>query len=359
MAKRRHDRGLHRDGVVFPLGPHRVSRSPMPSPAKGDRIQLEITLSALLELLATHGVVLVFLLVLLEQLGLPLPAFPVLVVAGALSVDGHHSALGLVGAGAAACLLADMAWYAAGMRYGSKVQRTICRISISPDTCVRQTQSLFERWGVWSLMVAKFVPGLGTLATALSGSTRVRLQSFITFDLIGAALYVSLGVALGVYFQAAIDDVLRDLESLGRASGFVLAAAFGLFLAGKLWQRQRLLAELRGSRITLAELQDLMGSGRQHLFVDVRPASVRVRDGFIPGAIHIGVEGAAEPPSDVPTDAEIIVYCACPNEVSAALVANRLQRAGFRNVRPLVGGIDAWIEAGLPVERLSAAGATT
>ena len=308
-----------------------------------------------MELLATHGVLLVFLLVLLEQLGLPLPAYPVLVVAGALSVDGHHSALWLVSAAIAACFLADMAWYAAGVRYGSTVQRTICRISISPDTCVRQTQTLFERWGVWSLVVAKFVPGLGTLTTALSGTLRLRLRSFIAVGLIGSALYVSLGVALGVYFHAAIDDVLRSLESLGRASGSVLAAALALFLAAKWWQRQRLLAELRGSRITLTELQDLIGSGKRHLFVDARPASSRARDGFIPGAVHVGVEDDAEPPSDVPTDAEIIVYCACPNEVSAALVARRLQRAGFRNVRPLVGGLDAWIAAGLPVERLSQA----
>jgi membrane protein DedA with SNARE-associated domain/rhodanese-related sulfurtransferase len=311
-------------------------------------------LSALLELLATHGVLLVFLLVLLEQLGLPLPAYPVLVVAGALSVDGHHSALWLISAAVAACLLADMAWYMAGKRYGSTVQRTICRGSISPDTCLRQTQSLFERWGLWSLLFAKFVPGLGTLATALSGTLRLRLQSFIAVDLIGAGLYVSLGVALGIYFHAAIDDVLRSLESLGHVGGVFIVIALGLFLAAKWWQRQRLIAELRGSRITLTEVQDLMDSGKRHVFVDARPASSRVRDG-IPGAVHIGVEEFAEQPADVPTDAEIIVYCACPNEVSAALVARRLQRAGFRNVRPLVGGIDAWIEAGLPVERLGQA----
>lgn len=310
-------------------------------------------MSALLELVAGHGVVLVFVVVLIEQLGLPLPAYPVLVVAGALSVDGHHSAFGLIAAALAACVLADLAWYVAGMRYGSAVQRAICRLSISPDSCARQTQSLFERWGVWSLMVAKFVPGLGTLATALSGTMRLRLPAFIAVDLIGAGLYVSLGVALGVYFHAAVDDLLRALENLGRAGGFVLIVALGLFLAAKWWQRQRLLAELRGSRITLTELQELMGSGARHVFVDARPVASRVRDGSIPGALAIGVDDMAGPPSEIPVDAEFIVYCACPNEVSAALVARRLQRAGFRNVRPLVGGIDAWIAAGLPVERLS------
>jgi membrane protein DedA with SNARE-associated domain/rhodanese-related sulfurtransferase len=302
--------------------------------------------------LTTHGVVIAFLAVFFEQLGLPLPAYPVIVIAGALSVDGHHSAFALHAATVAACLLADLTWYAAGRRHGGRVLRTICRVSISPDSCVRETQSLFERWGIWSLLVAKFVPGFGTLATALSGNMRLRLPAFVAVDTVGAALYVGIGVWLGVYFHEAVNDVLAVFEGLGRMGLALLLATLAMFLATRWWQRERLLRELRGARITVPELQQLINAGGQPTFIDVRPAGSRARDGMIPGAVQLSLESAHEEAPDLPRDAEVVVYCACPNEVSAAQVARQLRRAGFRNVRPLVGGIDAWIAAGLPIERI-------
>ena len=302
--------------------------------------------------LTTHGVVIAFLAVLVEQLGLPLPAYPVLVVAGALSVDGHHSAFALHAATVASCLIADLTWYAAGRRHGGRVLRIICRVSINPDTCVRATQSLFERWGIWSLLVAKFVPGFATIATALSGNMRLRLPAFIAVDAVGAALYVGIGVWLGVYFHEAVSDVLAVFEGLGRMGVLLLLAALAMFLATKWWQRERLLRELRGARITVPELQQLINAGVQPTFVDVRPAASRARDGTIPGALHLSLDSAHTEAPDLPRDAEVVVYCACPNEVSAAQVARQLRRAGFLNVRPLMGGIDAWIAAGLPIERI-------
>jgi membrane protein DedA with SNARE-associated domain/rhodanese-related sulfurtransferase len=302
--------------------------------------------------LTTHGVVIAFLAVLVEQLGLPLPAYPVLVVAGALSVGGNHSAFALHAAAVASCLLADLTWYAAGRRHGGRVLRTICRVSINPDSCVRATQSLFERWGIWSLLVAKFIPGFATIATALSGNMRLRLPAFIAVDAVGAALYVGIGVWLGVYFHEAVSDVLDVFEGLGRMGLLLLLAALAMFLATKWWQRERLLRELRGARITVPELQQLINAGVQPTFVDVRPAASRARDGTIPGALHLSLDRAREEAPDLPRDAEVVVYCACPNEVSAAQVARQLRRAGFLNVRPLMGGIDAWIAAGLPIERI-------
>ncbi|HEU5296499.1 MAG TPA: DedA family protein/thiosulfate sulfurtransferase GlpE [Burkholderiaceae bacterium] len=308
-------------------------------------------MDALLTWLTAHGVVIAFAAVLIEQLGLPLPAYPVLVVAGALSVAGHHSALALHAATVVACLLADLAWYAAGRRYGGPVLRTICRVSLSPDSCVRQTQSLFERWGIWSLLVAKFVPGFATLATALSGSMRLRLPAFVAVDAIGSALYVGIGVWLGVYFHEAVNDVVAVFDGLGRMGLALIVLALALFLAAKWWQRDRLLRELRGARITVPELQRLIDAGGRPTFVDVRPAAHRARDGTIPGALHLSLERAHEEAPDLPRDVEVVVYCACPNEVSAAQVARQLRRAGFVNVRPLLGGIDAWIAAGMPIER--------
>jgi membrane protein DedA with SNARE-associated domain/rhodanese-related sulfurtransferase len=311
-------------------------------------------MKAMEALLAQHGLSLVFLNVGMEQLGVPVPAYPMLIVTGALSIDGWYSAWSLLGVSVAACLLADLVWYFAGRRFGARVLRTVCRISMSPDSCVRQTESLFARWGVWSLLVAKLVPGFGTIATVLSGNLRVPLITFLIFDALGAALYAGIGIGLGVVFHQAVDGLLVGLEDLGRVGLLLLVVALALFIAAKAWQRQRLIREFRGARITVPELSDLIGTGRAHAIIDVRADSVRAREGAIPGALawpnSSEADDEARVLSQVSQEAEVIVYCACPNEASAALVARRLRRAGFRHVRPLHGGIHAWIEAGLPIQ---------
>jgi membrane protein DedA with SNARE-associated domain/rhodanese-related sulfurtransferase len=306
--------------------------------------------NSLVHWLAVYGLGFAFLNVLAEQLGLPVPAYPVLVVTGALSVEGRYSWPVLLAVAVAACLIADLAWYAAGRRYGNKVLRMVCRISISPDNCVRQTESLFERWGIWSLLVAKFVPGFGTLATALSGNMRLPLAAFVAVDTLGATLYAGIGIGLGVIFHAAVDDIVSVFESLGRIGLVLIVVALGLFLVSRWWHRERLLRQLRSARITVPELQTLIGNGRAPTIIDVRSAGSRERDGAIPGA-QPWPASTGDAPMSFPHETEVVVYCACPNEVSAAKVARDLRRAGFRNVRPLLGGIDAWIAAGLPVER--------
>ncbi len=307
-------------------------------------------MNTLLAWLAEYGLGFAFVNVLAEQVGLPVPAYPVLVVTGALSVEGRYSWPALLAVAVAACLIADLAWYAAGRRYGSKVLRTICRMSISPDSCVRQTESLFERWGIWSLLVAKFVPGFGTLATALSGNMRLPLAAFVAVDTLGAVLYAGIGIGVGVVFHDAVDDIVEAFENLGRVGLVLIVTAVVLFLLSRWWQRERLLRQLRSARITVPELQDLIGNGSAPAIIDVRSAGSRQRDGAIPGAQPWPAQAGDELPT-FSRDLEVIVYCACPNEVSAAKVARELQRAGFSNVRPLLGGIDAWIAAGLPVER--------
>jgi rhodanese-related sulfurtransferase len=149
-----------------------------------------------------------------------------------------------------------------------------------------------------------------------------------------------------------VDDVVAVFEQLGRVGLLLLVVALLLFLLSRWWQRERLLRELRSARITVPELQTLLGNGAGNspAIIDVRSAGSRLRDGAIPGALAWSSEDGAAT-AELPRDMEVVVYCACPNEVSAAKVARELQRAGFRNVRPLLGGIDAWIAAGLPVER--------
>jgi membrane protein DedA with SNARE-associated domain/rhodanese-related sulfurtransferase len=303
----------------------------------------------LLDLVSRYGVAFVFACVLVEQAGAPIPAYPVLLVAGALAAAGQASVAALLAAAVAACLLSDTLWYVAGRRYGGRILSLLCRVSLSPDACVRQTEFVFSRWGAPSLAVAKFVPGLASVATAMAGSTGVGRASFLVWDTLGAALWAGTGLALGWLFSAAIEDMLVVLEEMGRWGLLLVVAAAAVFIAGKAWRRYQFRSRLRMDRISVAALSEMLERGEAPLVIDVRaPASAR--QGRIPGAIVFHDDdwpADLQPPSE---DTVVVVYCACPNEASAALVAKKLLGRGFKRVRPLQGGIDAWTAAGLGVE---------
>jgi len=311
-------------------------------------------MEALLHLLGNHGLAVAFVNVLLVQFGLPVPAYPALIVTGALIARANDPPAALLAVAACACVIADVCWYLAGRRYGGRVVRTVCRISLSPDSCVRQTETLFSRWGPASLLVAKFIPGFATIATSLAGSQRLPFALFVVLDAIGAALWAGVAIGLGVVFRDAVGSVLDVLAQMGRIGIAVLVVLLLLFIAVKWWQRHSLLRELRMTRISVPELAELIKSAAAPTILDVRSAESRERDGTIPGSIHWSGEPGTTVGDEVNRDAEIVVFCACPNEVSAARVARGLRLAGFRKVRPLHGGIDAWIDAGLPVARLEA-----
>jgi len=287
------------------------------------------------------------------QLGLPVPAYPTLIVVGALSARGDFTALQAVAVAVTASLIADLVWYVAGGRFGRRVLRLMCRLSLSPDTCVRQTEGIYERWGAPSLMVAKFVPGFAAVATSMAGVMRTRVASFVVFDAIGALAWSGVAVSLGWIFRDAVQEVIEVFEQAGRWGLVLLAAAFVLYLAVKALQRFRLIRTLRMARISVDQLNEMLRNGERPLVVDVRlPGSVK--QGRIPGAVWIDSHafddslkalGLQERIAD-----EVIVYCACPNEASAAAVAKRLMRTGFTRVRPLAGGIEAWQARGYAVE---------
>jgi membrane protein DedA with SNARE-associated domain/rhodanese-related sulfurtransferase len=311
-------------------------------------------MQVLLSLIEQYGLWLVFANVLALQLGLPLPAYPTLIVVGAISARGDFSLAQVIAVAVAASLVADLAWYFAGRRFGRRVLRLMCRLSLSPDSCVRQTESIYERWGAPSLMVAKFVPGFAAVATGMAGSMRTPLPRFVLFDGLGALLWSGAAATLGWLFRDAVGEMIAVLEQAGRWGLLALTLALGLYLAAKALQRQRLIQALRMARVGVDELEAMLQRGERPLVVDVRsPASQE--EGRIPGAVWIdqrSVEDSlrATGLDDAAAD-EVIVYCACPNEASAALVAKQLMRAGFKRVRPLAGGIEAWVARGYAVER--------
>jgi membrane protein DedA with SNARE-associated domain len=312
----------------------------------------------IIALIAQYGLLLVFFNVLVEQAGVPLPAVPTLVVAGALAASGHLAVVNVLLAALAACLISDLLWYWAGRHYGAGVMRTLCRISLSPDSCVRTSELRFQRWRGQVLLIAKFVPGLSTVAPPLVGAMGLRLPVFLLFDGLGSLLWLGIAVGLGYVFAAQIDDLLAALASAGTFAFELLLGLLALYILGKWWQRRRLLLTLRMARITVEELSEAVASGQAPVVVDVRSEAARQLDTrVIPSALLLESGSIDRTVNDIPFEQELVIYCNCPNEVSAAKVAKILMEQGYRNVRPLLGGLDAWDAAGYEIRRLPSASA--
>jgi membrane protein DedA with SNARE-associated domain/rhodanese-related sulfurtransferase len=294
---------------------------------------------------------LVFLNVLLTQAGLPIPVVPTLLTAGAIAGQNAFQIGEIMLAGISGALIGDFLPYWCGRRYGQRVLGMLCRISFSPDFCVRQTEMLFAKVGPWSLLVAKFFPGLSLVSVAMAGVTKMPVPAFLLLDGMGKVLFVGAIVALGVVFQNAIDSVLTRLASFGEFGILVIAAALALYLLFKWWRRRLFVRQLRMDRITVDELRQLIDDGAELVILDVRPKEIRELDGIIPGAVAAHPSEIGPIAAKYARDLEIVVYCACPNEESAATAAKHLKQAGFRKIRPLLGGIEAWVEAGHPTER--------
>jgi membrane protein DedA with SNARE-associated domain len=261
-------------------------------------------------LVLQHGVGFVFLNVLIEQLGIPVPAVPTLIVAGALAADGSLSFGKLLAAAFVATVAADTVWFLLGRRFGQKVLKTLCKLSLSPDSCVRQTEGLFDTYGLASLLFAKFVPGYSTVAPPLAGAAGSALPRFLAFTSAGTLLWAGTALSLGLLFHGAIDRVLRFLANLGSGAFVLLAASLLLYIAIKWTQRRRFYRFLRMARISVADLRGLMDVGQAPLIVDVRSDQARKRDPRrIPGAIAVNLLDLDEKVGQLPTDREIVLYC--------------------------------------------------
>lgn len=300
----------------------------------------------LLDLIANYGLLVVFVTVLLDQGGLPVPAYPPLIVTAALAADQGESMLPILAVATVAAVLADLLWFSGGRRFGVRLLRLMCRLSLSPDSCVLMTRDIYARWGAPSLIGAKFVPGFAAVATTLAGENGTPVARFVLFDSLGALLWAGVAVALGAVFHEAVNEVLARLEDLGRYGLPLLLGAIAAFIAYKWWQRHRFLQELRMARITVPELYQLLAGGAMPLILDVRSTEQRA-GGWIPGAKFV----ASLADADLDPHDEVIVYCDCPNEASAAVLARELKKRGFARVRPLAGGFTAWQAHGYEVSR--------
>ena len=306
------------------------------------------------------GLALIVMNVLVDQVGLPVPAGPTLVVAGALAMAHWGWGAELFVAATAACVLADLGWFVAGRLYGNRVMRLLCRVSISPDSCVSETQLRFERWGGKALLVAKFVPGLSIIAPPLAGALRMSYARFVALSTLGAALWVCFYLLIGAVLQKQIDALLPYVTRYGARTLLLAGVLLAAYVALRWWERQRFLAVLRMARISVGELYELIEAAGAPVILDVRSHSARsLEPRHIPNSVHVPPEAVEEQLKHLPRDREVVLYCTCPNEASAARVAKLLIKHGFQHVRPLQGGLDAWVAAGYPVAGIDTYAAAT
>jgi membrane protein DedA with SNARE-associated domain/rhodanese-related sulfurtransferase len=307
------------------------------------------------QFLVQHGAPILFGAVFVEQIGFPLPALPWLLAAGALAAGGGINYFSALAVSTVACLVADTIWFNLGRRRGAQVLGWLCRISLEPDSCVRRTQNLFTRYGWRGILVAKFVPGLSTVAPPLAGMSRFGAAKFLFVDTAGSLLYGGVFLCLGFFFSSQIQKIEAAAAGVGGNALLVLGIALAAYIGFKFWQRHRLLNELRMARITVEELRKMLGAPENVVILDLRSIEELQHDpAIIQGAIHLTLDDINGGRFQIPHDREIVLYCSCPNEVTSARVAIQLRRKGFTRVRPLLGGIDAWRGQNLPMGRSAA-----
>ncbi|RQS07896.1 VTT domain-containing protein [Burkholderia sp. Bp8998] len=314
------------------------------------------------EMIARYGTLVVFLNVLGSSLGLPLPAIPTLITVGAGVALVTHVASStllhfstILGAAVIGGFLGDLVWYQGGKRYGKRTLHTVCKLSQSRKACVRTTERFFGRWGVRVLIVARFVPGLSLVAVPLCGAMAVRLRSFVLHDCAGLALWASIGLAIGTLFASQIDVIFAFVARLGWHALIFVGIVPVLYVLYRYCRRLMLANALGKARISAGELHALLANNPRPVVIDIRSAERRTLDPFvIPGAVIADERKTRQIMARHGTNRTLVIYCACPNEVSAVSVARQLRLSGIKLALPLAGGIDAWRAAGFDVEPMIA-----
>ena len=303
-------------------------------------------MNELLALLAAHGAAVVFLATLAARLGAPVPAVPFLIVAGGLSVGGQVSFAAAVLAAVVGNILGDGAWFLAGRRWGYRVMRLLCRISLSADSCVQRSESILGRWGGLSLILAKFVPGVSVVAPPMAGALGMSNTRFLSYETAAALIWTLGFLLLGRVFHSAINDVLAVLSNIGLTAAVFCGVMLLLFLAWRYHMRRMALSADDITHIDVDALRASMAEGDGPTLIDVRAAAARVIDDrAIPGAIGIELKRLPGDLGALADGRELVVFCDCPDDASAIAAARVLLAAGLPRVRVLAGGLNAWMAA--------------
>jgi membrane protein DedA with SNARE-associated domain/rhodanese-related sulfurtransferase len=308
-----------------------------------------------IEFFVGHAYAILFLWVLVEQFGLPVPSIPLLLTAGTLSATHRVHIVPALIAVVVACVLSDSTWFALGRRFGGGVIRLLCKMSMESSTCVAKTEGYFSRRGAETLLFAKFVPGLSTVAAPIAGQTGMAYPRFLLYDLSGTLLWSLSFLLAGRFFG----DIAKRSQGFFALLSHFAVAVFILMVAGffiwRVVKHRRFLDRVRELRLEPEELKAMLdlaiNDAAAHPFiVDLRhPLDYLPDPRVLPGAVRIGPSELAALADRIPRDRDIILYCTCPSEETSARVAMQLHRLGITRVRPLRGGFDGWKRAGYPL----------
>jgi membrane protein DedA with SNARE-associated domain/rhodanese-related sulfurtransferase len=297
-------------------------------------------MNEIIEFLTEHGSLVLAAVVFAEQVGLPLPALPFLIAAGALVGTGQM-ALGMVVASAVlAAMAGDQVWFELGRRRGRRVLNWLCRISLEPTSCVRRTEDFFARHGVRSLIVAKFLPGFSTIAPPLAGIVGLTVQQYLLFNGLGTLLWVGTGIGLGIAFSDQLEEALAMSAQIGPTVGVVLFTGVIGYVLYKAIHRYR--ADRRVPRVSVRQLLEKLAAGEAPMIVDLRPLDARQEQPGILGAVSLALDDLVARQPELPRERDVILYCACPRDASSLEGARRLHKLGFTRVWALAGGLGAW-----------------
>jgi membrane protein DedA with SNARE-associated domain len=267
-------------------------------------------MSETLQFVVQHGYLLLFFWVMVEQAGLPIPATPLLLAAGALAGQHQLNFALVVMVAATGSLFSDSFWYFFGKRKGPIVLNFLCKIALEPDSCVRRTESTFTRFGLQTLLICKFVPGLNTAAPALAATAGIGLPQFLLYDWLGALLWSGAFAGLGLLFSRQLDRVAQDITQFGSWTLLLFVAGIGGYIAYKFYERHRFLKQVAGFRITPEELKDKMEAGEPVTIIDLRhPLDLLPDPQTLPGALRISPEELEARNNEITRDGEIVLFC--------------------------------------------------
>ena len=303
-----------------------------------------------LQYLEHYGVVILPALAVAEQIGVPPPAVPALLAVGALAAHGRISILLVLGVISVAALATDFAWYELGRRRGARVLVRLCQLSLEPDSCLRRAESIFARHGARSMLAAKFVPGLTTVMPPLAGVFAVARGWFALYDLAGVLLWAGTWLAIGYFFSDAIVLIAARATALGHMLGLVIATALIGYILVKYGRRHVFLGRLRTERVSPEALKRRLDAGEDVAIIDLRSSlDVTATPYAIPGSRWLAADVIDEHEAELLRSRDVVLYGASSNDPTSARVALQLKGKGITRVRPLEGGLAAWMALKFPV----------
>jgi membrane protein DedA with SNARE-associated domain/rhodanese-related sulfurtransferase len=306
------------------------------------------------QILLHYGYAVLFLAVLGQQCGVPIPADPFMIGMGSLAGDGHFSLASAIAIAWMGAMAGDLLWFRIGGLWGSRALGLLCRISIEPDSCVARTHSRFARSGPRSLLLSKFVPGLSAVATPVAGMIRMPLLQFVLWDGLGALIWVSTYLTLGYVFRRRLEELAQLFDGAKRSFAVLLVGVIVAYIGLKVYRRRRFLRNVATAKVGPLEVREWIDRGLDPFIVDVRSqAEIEAEPVTLPGALIRPFDELILRYAELPADRDIILYCSCPNDGASGKATLELRKLGYQNVRALSGGLPAWTALGFPTKAVA------